>query len=247
VPPKGLAAAGSEREQYRSPQEIGKKQKFDEIHGRPAGSFTRRPCSLYVLLFRVETRWVWAVVESRKPVRLFFSVFPDPPAADRIAQIARRSRVAHGFTGQPLLTPRFHCSLYGFEDRDGSRFDIVAKAKEAAAIVSDPPFRVAFDCVKSFSGGPGNHPWVLVGDDGVVGLTFLHASLCRALREVGFRPKRCSGFTPHVTLLYDSRCIGEQLIEPICWTVNELVLVQSLDGQTKYIILARRALTTRTL
>jgi 2'-5' RNA ligase len=190
---------------------------------------------------------VWALVESRKPVRLFFSVFPDPPAAARIERLARHLRITYRFAGQPLLTPRFHCSLYGFEDRDGARFDIVAKAKEAIAIVTDSPFRVAFDCVKSFSGRPGNHPLVLVGDDGVVGLMLLFASLCRALRQVGFRPKGCTGFTPHVTLLYDGRRIGEQLIEPICWTVNELVLVRSLDGQTKYIPLARRTLTRRTL
>jgi RNA 2',3'-cyclic 3'-phosphodiesterase len=187
-----------------------------------------------------------ALVELHKPVRLFFSVFPDPPAAARIEQLARHLRATYRFAGRPLRTPRFHCSLYGFDDRDGARFDIVAKAKEAAALVPNPPFRVAFDCVKSFSGKPGNHPLVWVGDDGVVGLMLLRASLCTALREVGFRPRGCSGFTPHVTLLYDNSSVGEQLIEPICWTVNEFVLVLSFDGQTKYLTEARRALTTRT-
>src|SRR6202012_4103488 len=95
-----------------------------------------------------------ALVEARKPIRLFFSVFPDPPAAARIEHLTRPLRITHRFTGQPLRTTRFHCSLYGFADRDGARFDIVAKAKEAAAIITNPPFRVAFDCVKSFSGKP---------------------------------------------------------------------------------------------
>jgi RNA 2',3'-cyclic 3'-phosphodiesterase len=177
--------------------------------------------------------------EPQAPVGLFFAVFPDPRSAARIQSLAQHLRREHGFKGRPLLASRFHCSLYGFDDRDGAWLSVVAKAQEAAAIVPAAPFRVSFNCVKSFSGRTGHYPLVLVGEDGVVGLTRFYSSLCTAMRKVGLRPRRCTNFTPHLTMLYDSRRIGEQLIEPIFWTVSEVVLVLSLTGRTKYFPLQR--------
>jgi RNA 2',3'-cyclic 3'-phosphodiesterase len=116
---------------------------------------------------------------------------------------------------------------------------VIAKVGEAAKIVRAMPFRVSFNCAKSFSGGDGNHPLVLTGEDGVVGLTTLYSSLCAAMRGIGFRLTGCSGFTPHVTLLYDRCRIDEQSIEPVCWTVSEFVLVLSLVGKTKHVPLGR--------
>jgi RNA 2',3'-cyclic 3'-phosphodiesterase len=169
------------------------------------------------------------------PVRLFFSIFPDASAAARIAQVARDLRCRHRLKGQPLLTARFHSSLYGFDRHASASLPVCAKAREAAARIMAPPFRVSFNCAKSFSGRAGNHPLVLTGDDGVVGLTMLYSSLGMALRAVGFRPSASSAFTPHVTLLYDTHRINEQEIEPIAWTVREFVLVLSLDGRTKHV------------
>ncbi len=100
-------------------------------------------------------------------------------------------------------------------------------------------FRVSFDGVMSFSGNEDSKPFVLVGEDGVVGLLRLHAALCAALREVGFRPRGNANFTPHVTLLYDKKRVDVQPIEPIGWTVDEIVLVLSHTGQTRYELLGR--------
>jgi len=176
--------------------------------------------------------------EPGAPIGLFFSVFPDPQTAGRIALIAQDLRGEYKLKGRPLLPTRFHCSLYGF-DRDVVSRTVVARAQEAASIVTASPFRVSFNCVRSFSNRPGHHPLVLVGDDGVVGLVRLHTSLCRAMREVGLRPRECSNFTPHLTLLYDARHVDEEPIESIGWIVSEIVLVLSLIGRTKHIPLGR--------
>lgn len=173
------------------------------------------------------------------PAGLFFSVFPEPPAAVRIAQLARDLRCRFGLRGRPLLTARFHSSLYGFDSCDVTSATVVAKARQAAAIVTARPFRVSFDCATSFSGKDGRCPLVLMGEDGVIGLTMLYSSLCTAMRTMGFPLKAHSSFTPHVTLLYDARRIDEQPIEPICWTVREFVLVFSLIGRTKHVPLER--------
>jgi 2'-5' RNA ligase len=59
------------------------------------------------------------------------------------------------------------------------------------------------------------------------------------MRKVGLGRRVDARFTPHVTLLYDSRLVAEQAVSPIHWTAHELVLVHSLLGQTRYVPLAR--------
>jgi RNA 2',3'-cyclic 3'-phosphodiesterase len=171
--------------------------------------------------------------EPREPANLFFSVFPDSPAAARIGRLAQHLRREHGLKGLPFSPARFHCTLCGVDDRNVAWQSIVAKARDAAATIEAAPFRVSFNGVMSFSGKEHHYPLVLVGDDGVVGLMELYSSLRSAIRKTGLRSET-SSFTPHVTMLYDIRRIGEQTVEPIYWTVNEIVLVLSLTGQTKY-------------
>ena len=168
---------------------------------------------------------------------LFFAIFPDAATAVRIARIARHCRRQHGLSGRPQATSRFHISLQDLGEYERLPQSVVVEAGAAAAIVKMPPFAVMFDRVGSFSGRAGNHPLVLRGDDGVVGLTMLYQSLGLAMRTVGLRA--CLDFTPHMTLLYDDRRIDEQPIEPIFWTVREFVLVHSLRGKTKHIPLER--------
>jgi 2'-5' RNA ligase len=182
--------------------------------------------------------------EAGGTIGLFFAVFPDPQTADRIVQIARALRGEYKLKGRPLLPARFHCSLYGFGNLAVVSPAVLAKAQEAASLVTASPFRVSFNCARSFSNRPGRHPLVLVGDDGVVGLLRLHSLLCKAMRQVGLRPREHSNFTPHLTLLYDACQIDEQSIEPVGWTVSEFVLVLSLVGKTKHIPLGRWQLHT---
>jgi 2'-5' RNA ligase len=44
---------------------------------------------------------------------------------------------------------------------------------------------------------------------------------------------------PHVTLLYDNRCVAEETVDTVPWTVREFVLVHSLHGQGRYVLLER--------
>jgi RNA 2',3'-cyclic 3'-phosphodiesterase len=179
------------------------------------------------------------VLAPAAEVGLFFSVFPDASAAAHIAQIAEDLRFRYGLDGSPLLTTRFHSSLYGFDDRDGVLEEIISKAKEAAASVVARPFRVSFNCAKCFSVEQDRYALVLTGDDGVIGLMRLYSSLCMEMRRVGLRPRGYRSFTPHVTMLYCSSHIDEQPIEPVYWTVDEFVFVKSLTGRTVYQPLGR--------
>jgi len=114
---------------------------------------------------------------------------------------------------------------------------MAGKAADAAATVMQP-FEIVFDRTMSFVGRPGNHPFVLCGSDGVAALTAFHQALGVAMERAGFKLRK-SHYTPHMTLLYGDRCIAEQIVEPVAWTVREVVLVRSLLGQKEYFPLAR--------
>lgn len=170
--------------------------------------------------------------------RLFFAIFPDAATADRIAGVASRLKVENGLHGRLLRTGRFHVTLHHVDDYHGLPQDVVLALCRAAETVHSAPIEVEFDRAMSFSGRPGNRPFVLRGGDGLNALGAFHSRLAQALIQahVGRKPGK---FVPHMTLLYDNLVVQERPIEPIRWSVGEFVLVHSLLGQTHHIPLAR--------
>ena len=68
----------------------------------------------------------------------------------------------------------------------------------------------------------------------------LQKILGAALQSTGLGPGNRSGFTPHVTLLYDRQSVPESSIcVPISWVVREFVLVHSLYGLSEHVHCAR--------
>jgi 2'-5' RNA ligase len=173
--------------------------------------------------------------------KLFFAVFPDPRTAVYLEGLARQLRHEYRLNGRAFPARRFHCSLFACEldHRDDTWLGVIGKLQDAATRVTFPPFRIAFNGVGSSAHRDNRHPLVLVGDDGIYGATRLYSLLCAAIREDGFPCKDDPGFRPHVTMLYDRRKIGERAIEPVSWTVTEFILVLSLTGRSKYVLLQR--------
>lgn len=167
--------------------------------------------------------------------RLMFLLYPDPGAAEAIAQEARRLREALGLRGQPLLTDRFHVTLHHLGDYVGLPGDMVAKGKVAGGALAHAPFEVSFDRAASFANRPGNNPFTLQGGEGVQPLIAFQRALGEKMAGARLKPDK--SFTPHITLLYDGQVVPAQDIAPIRWTVNRFVLVQSKLGQTQHIVL----------
>ena len=159
--------------------------------------------------------------------RLFLAAVPDAVAAARIYRLARALKHAHKFDGNVIEPERLHVSLFFLGELSEQ---IVRVACEAAAEVRAPPFEVLFDRSASFRGRPGNRPLVLIGDDGLDRLKSFRRTLDVAMAGKGLRYPAKKDFTPHVTLLYGERIVEEHPIEPICWTVNEFVLIHSMHG-----------------
>jgi len=168
-----------------------------------------------------------------RPVdRFFLAVLPDPQAAARIANLARHLRISHGLTGKPLEKEHFHVTMCHLGNYAQTPETLVERAVARASQVVMPAFRVGFDRAESFRNGA----LVLRGDESLIGLEVLQQRLHDAFDG---RPQRARQFTPHVTLLRDGQRISEQEIEPIEWTVREIVLVHSLLGRTTHRHVAR--------
>jgi 2'-5' RNA ligase len=174
--------------------------------------------------------------------RLFFAIFPDQKTAANIAEQAEQLREVYGLEGRPLRPERFHITVNHLDDFAGVPERIVKAAREAASAVKAPPFEVSFDYAMSFKGRRGNRPFVLRGGYGLADLIAFQGALGLEMAKAGLGRYVEGSFTPHVTLLYDDLVVQEVPIEPIRWTVRELVLVHSLLGQGKHVALDRWSL-----
>jgi 2'-5' RNA ligase len=114
---------------------------------------------------------------------------------------------------------------------------VITEAKAIASTVSLAPFLVEFDHVKAFAGGSGKRALALTGGKGVTGLIGLQQALSSAMAKEGVRI-RSRRYTPHLTMMYADR-VCELSIEPIFWTVDEFVLLDSLYGRSKHMLLDR--------
>lgn len=171
--------------------------------------------------------------------RLFFAVFPDAGAAARIAELGQELRCQHRLRGKALVTERLHVSLHHVGDyAHAPDQHTVGLARDVAASVRLPSFAVEFNGAMSFRGRRDNQPFVLHGDDGMIGLAMLQQALGTAMEKAGLG--RCAmRYTPHITMMYADRFVADQAVGPVSWTVHEFVLVHSLLGRSRYLPLDR--------
>ncbi|MEA1942080.1 MAG: 2'-5' RNA ligase family protein [Pseudomonadota bacterium] len=180
----------------------------------------------------------------RKTDRLFFALFPDAATAGHLSALAGELRERHGLRGAPLAPGRFHITLTHLGDYEGLPRDLVAKAQEAGRRVAASPVIPRFDRAGSFAGRARNNPFVLLSSEAETPVTAFQRSLGEAMKATGLGHK-AGPYSPHVTLLYDDAAIAEHPVDPVSWTAGEFVLVHSLLGQTKHVILDRWALQGR--
>lgn len=168
---------------------------------------------------------------------LFFAIFPDEAAAVGLESLAEKLRRDHGLNGRPLKTVNFHVSLHGLPRSREEPRRLIERYMEAADKLTAAPFLARFNRAMSFERtGAATHPLVLVSDDDATRFEELHSGLYMALRQAGVRGLAKSGFTPHVTLLYDERRLAEDhpIVPPVCWEANKVVLVLSHVGEARY-------------
>jgi len=174
---------------------------------------------------------------------LFFAIVPDNFAVPQIVQTARRLQVRDGLTGTFVPSECLHVTLHEVRG-SGPQYSLISKACQAAASLKFPAFDVTFDQAVNFDRNTDKerqHPIVLCGSSGMEKLQEFYRVLAAKMARTGLRPS-ARGFTPHITLLYSRDRVKEPFVEKLGWTAREFVLVQSLYGQTRHVVLARWAL-----
>lgn len=174
--------------------------------------------------------------------RLFFALQPGPAAATGIARLTADLRRELGIKGPVVAIERLHVTLHYIGDYAGLPRHIVASASAVLADLAAPAFEVAFDRVVTFGRHGSRLPLVLRGGDDDTALAALQQMLASAMARAGLRQRLGGRYPPHVTLLYGDRAVTERTVEPIRWVADEVVLVHSLVGRSRHVVLARRRL-----
>ncbi|MBO9647292.1 MAG: RNA 2',3'-cyclic phosphodiesterase [Variovorax sp.] len=168
---------------------------------------------------------------------LFFALYPPPELARRAVEFAERLRLDLGLRAKPTDAARLHVTLH-FLGAVATDAEIVAQASRAAGSVRSPPFDLTLDMLASFRARGRQRPLVLMAQRVPPDLQALHLELCEALRSHAVQAD-WRGLVPHLTLLRDPVAVPEQSIAPFQWTVRDFVLIRSLVGQGRHMLLGR--------
>lgn len=140
----------------------------------------------------------------------------------------------HGLKGRPRPDDVLHVSIAGFDPSSITEDELC----HLLSRLEFDEFDIYFDRAASFQGSDGK-PLVLHSDNGNQALVELEGSVSKLLEPRFGKPHR-QAYNPHMTLLYDKGKIVPHKIEvPVQWRVRELLLVESLQGQTKYRLICK--------
>lgn len=182
------------------------------------------------------------MITVRPTDRLFFAVRPDAETVDAICTVRRKLCEKTGLSGADVPPQQLHVPLLCVADYlvPPTVEDIDAIMRQADT-VEMLPFRVSFGGVKSV----GRGALVLTAGRGGVTLEKLSSRLRDALSPPGTESRRA--VLPHMTLMKSEAILRARRVEPIAWTVREIVLVHSLLGWATHRVVARLPLRGRQL
>ena len=167
--------------------------------------------------------------------KLFFAAIPPQPVVERMAEVWRlsgisaplRHRVLHMTIQMVAEAEIVDAALAGFLSRPMRDFRF-------------PAFDITLDRIANFgSRSARRRPLVFTAR----GQEATPNALARAIRRrfaATSWPLRAAGVTPHVTAAYGRPLPDSlRLVPPIHWRVDELVLIDSLQGLTTHLALGR--------
>jgi 2'-5' RNA ligase len=168
--------------------------------------------------------------------RVFFAVWPAPPARRALAELAAALRAECG--GRAVPADNIHLTLVFLGDVGRA---CLPEIEALAGTVDAPRFDLEIERVEYWRhnrilwAGVTHCPQALAG---------LVSALERALQGQGLRPDP-RPYVPHVTLVREARRAPTSgVVPPIAWPVEEFALVESAPagGSRHYRVLRRWAL-----
>jgi RNA 2',3'-cyclic 3'-phosphodiesterase len=178
---------------------------------------------------------------TRRPAgrdNLFFALQPESAARVAIQSVADQLVERQLLGRRPVPPDCWHVTLLYIGRFDGVPSEVIEAACAVANRVDVAPFRLCLERLMSFDGRPGEHPLVLCPNEVPTPLRHLQAALAVHARRLGL-VRRSGSFTPHLTLGREAVHLLPENIDPICWDARAFVLVHSLIGQGRHIVLRR--------
>ncbi len=166
--------------------------------------------------------------------RLYLGFRPPAAMRDRIVELAESLIQEDGLDSRPQRPDLLHMSVQGIIDLDERSDALVARIAELLSKLSLPAANIGLGKVGSFASSSNRFPLALYGDDLDGSIGACRAALASALLKAGLCLPRKTSFTPHVTLLYDSRKVAERSVPWIGWQAREIVLIESALGKAKH-------------
>jgi 2'-5' RNA ligase len=184
---------------------------------------------------------------GRVKIAYFLAVLPTDAVRRRLTHMRRETVAQQRLFGRCVAAECLHVTLAPILSHEPGALYLgeaaVALVDAVMSRVAMSPFKVCFDSLQTFRTKKAGtvydeYPLVLCGSD-LPGLARLHDLIRRSRARFGIHAAMPAGFTPHVTLFYGHRPIAPQDVPPIRWTVHEVALVQSFQGQGRHVILKR--------
>lgn len=171
--------------------------------------------------------------------RLFFAVLPDEGAAVQAAALAGGLSASGRDTR--VRREHLHVTLHHLGDHHGVPAPVMQMAQRAAQAAASATVRfdIGFEQLQRFDRNGRKAATVLAGQAGLAAVRALQALLGAEMKRAGLGQWVEKNFTPHMTLLYGHGATVLQAIEPVAWSVHELVLVHSFLGETRHELLGR--------
>ncbi len=170
--------------------------------------------------------------------RLFFAIFPEPPALVAIGRVAARLQAEKALRGRWMAPEKYHVTARFLGDHADPTV-VIARARAAAVPVRTAPFDLTFDRIVTFRGRHQSPCVVRCTPESDMAIEALWRDLGAASSDVRGEAGR---FVPHLTIAYVDRRLDEPIaIEPVVTRIKAFALVDSHDAQHE--VLARWPLT----
>jgi 2'-5' RNA ligase len=166
--------------------------------------------------------------------KLFFALRPQADAAQPIAHKSLELDRLHAIQGSLVTADHLHISLHSVGAYATIPPGELDAARRAGGALTSSAFDVVFDQAMSFKQGA----YVLFPGEGTQAIQALYLHLGMAMADAGFAIK-AANFTPHMTLSYRGKLVDRHSIEPITWTANEVVLINSHQGEGVHEVMGR--------
>ncbi|HEY2396899.1 MAG TPA: 2'-5' RNA ligase family protein [Rudaea sp.] len=175
--------------------------------------------------------------------RLFFAIYPDPPALQEIERVAANLRAARTIRGRWAAPEKYHITARFLGDFADAADEMVDRATAAAALVRAAAFEITLDRVATLR-GRYQVPCVLrCAARSEPAIQALWQGLGAALSTTPEQEQTQRRFLPHLTIAYGDRMLDAPLgIAPIVSRIGEFVLVDS--HQSSHVVRGRWPLHT---